>query len=773
MALARAALPILAIGTFGLTTLAILATAHGTWGYDYQAYAHAAQRLLDGQPLYDPTVDLAGGFAIFLYPPPFAVALVPFALLGDPAGLYAWTALLIGCVVAGIALMPVSVTLRWLMLLLAGLDWPVLYSLKLGQVGPILLLLFVLGWRWLDRPVRLGVTIAIGALIKIQPALLGVWALLTGRPRAAVVALGVAVAVVVVTLPLVGVGALVGLRGAPADREPAGHHAPQLHAGRRPLPGGRRGRHRDAHPVADRRGDTGCGRRGRPRPDRRGELHGRGRGHPAHLSAVVGPLRDRAARARGMASVTWRPVGSRDPAGDLPPAAAVRPRGDLPDRVRRHAARAVHGPAGDGMMTGPATIAGASTSTTTSFLARPHVPAAIGWILVVISFGVYTACAWNFDAGRSDFYYLADAFLHGRTWLDFAPGPFDVIQIGDRFYVPFAPFPAIAAMPLVAIIGPVAADHAEPIINGALAAATVGMCWWTVGRLGVQRLRDRTWLAILFGFSTQILWITTRGGVWHTGQLIATLLTFGCLLELWGGRRAWLVGLLAGAAFLTRAPLAFAIPFYALLLLPAPRMRPAETLGGYIRRGGRAIPWRAWTLLTLGVLPSLFVFFEYNDIRFGSYLESGYGLASLPPFLSQLRDQGLFSLDHLGMNLDYFLFHLPTVVSAPPWFRPDGLGLSVFLTSPGLLYAVRADWRRASSWILLAAAIAILIPTLLYYGGGWLQYGYRYFLDSVPFVMALCASAAATRGPIGVGWRILIIFGVVVMAAGVYWAYVI
>ena len=39
VALVRAALPILAIGIFGLTTVAILATAHGTWGYDYQAYA--------------------------------------------------------------------------------------------------------------------------------------------------------------------------------------------------------------------------------------------------------------------------------------------------------------------------------------------------------------------------------------------------------------------------------------------------------------------------------------------------------------------------------------------------------------------------------------------------------------------------------------------------------------------------------------------------------------------------------------------------------------
>ena len=40
-------------------------------------------------------------------------------------------------------------------------------------------------------------------------------------------------------------------------------------------------------------------------------------------------------------------------------------------------------------------------------------------------------------------------------------------------------------------------------------------------------------LAVLFGFSTQILWVTTRGGVWHTGHLIATILTFACLIELW------------------------------------------------------------------------------------------------------------------------------------------------------------------------------------------------------------------------------------------------
>ena len=67
--------------------------------------------------------------------------------------------------------------------------------------------------------------------------------------------------------------------------------------------------------------------------------------------------------------------------------------------------------------------------------------------------------------------------------------------------------------------------------------------------------------------------------------------------------------------------------------------------------------------------------------------------------------------------------------------------------------------------------MAVLIPTLLYYGGGWLQYGYRYFLDSVPFVMALCGLAAVRQGEVGIGWRLLILFGCLIGAAGVYWAY--
>ena len=200
-------LPVLAVVTFILTTGAIVASAGDALGYDYRAYAAAAQRLLDGQPLYDATVDVAGPFAIYLYPPPFALAFVPFALLPDAVGVWAWTGACIAMVLGAIALMPVGRDVRWGVLLLAAIDWPVLYSIKLGQVGPLLLILFAAGWRWLDRPDRLGVTIGLGVLVKLQPGLLVVWALLAGRSRAAGVAVALVAVVALASLLFVGTGA--------------------------------------------------------------------------------------------------------------------------------------------------------------------------------------------------------------------------------------------------------------------------------------------------------------------------------------------------------------------------------------------------------------------------------------------------------------------------------------------------------------------------------------------------------------------------------------
>jgi hypothetical protein len=383
-----------------------------------------------------------------------------------------------------------------------------------------------------------------------------------------------------------------------------------------------------------------------------------------------------------------------------------------------------------------------------------------------ILFVLFLVSAFRFDAGRPDFFYLADAFLHGRTWLDAAFGPYDVVVIDRRVFVPFAPFPAFVLAPVVAIVGPEVATSWQPVLNALLATAGLALLWRLAGRLGVASSADRAWLVILFGFSTATWWVTMRGGVWHTGQLVASILTFAGLLEAFGRRRALVMGLLAGAGFLTRAPLLAALPYWGWRALPESiRDRLPADPPGTVRA---ALPKAG--LLLLGFAPALLFALWYNAARFDNPLESGYGIAALPDFLEARRQLGVFSLAHLSMNLDYLVFHLGQSIPDFPWFKPDGLGLSVVLTSPGLLMAIRADWRKRETVALGITALLVLVPSLLYYGGGWWQFGYRYALDCFPFVMALCAMAAARHG-IGWGWRALILFGVAVNLYGVYWNY--
>jgi hypothetical protein len=97
--------------------------------------------------------------------------------------------------------------------------------------------------------------------------------------------------------------------------------------------------------------------------------------------------------------------------------------------------------------------------------------------------------------------------------------------------------------------------------------------------------------------------------------------------------------------------------------------------------------------------------------------------------------------------------------------------MSVFLTSPGLLLAVIAPWRDRRPWLLLITAVLALIPTLLYYGGGWLQFGYRYFLDSIPFVWAIGTLGVSRHRQVPWwGWT-LILWSCLMGLVAVYWAY--
>jgi hypothetical protein len=205
--LARTALPIVAVLVFASGVALTLAFAGETLGYDFRAYHQAIVRLFHGQPLYDMSYTQTGGFGLFYYPPTFAPLLLPFGLIGEAPAIWIWIALSIVAFLIGVAILPVSRAVRWWIVLLAGLSFPFVYGIKLGQVGPILLLLMAIGWRWIDSPIRLGASAALGAAIKLQPGLILAWALLTRRIAAVVAGVGVLVVLAVLATVLAGTGA--------------------------------------------------------------------------------------------------------------------------------------------------------------------------------------------------------------------------------------------------------------------------------------------------------------------------------------------------------------------------------------------------------------------------------------------------------------------------------------------------------------------------------------------------------------------------------------
>lgn len=191
--LIAAALPATAIVALVVVVAAasLSSASAGKLGFDFLSYDLAVRRFFDGGVLYDQSFDYTGAFGLFYYPPPFVLFAAPLALLDPTLAAWIWTGALVVAFAAGVALMPVDRRTRWLILLLGGISWPMVYAIKLGQVGPILLVTFAIGWRWMDRPWRFGAAAAVGTAIKLQPALLFIWAVVTGRRRA--VAAGIAI----------------------------------------------------------------------------------------------------------------------------------------------------------------------------------------------------------------------------------------------------------------------------------------------------------------------------------------------------------------------------------------------------------------------------------------------------------------------------------------------------------------------------------------------------------------------------------------------------
>lgn len=177
------------------------------YGFDFNCYWGGAQRLAAGAGIYLPQ-NLDGPFqhgapAVYVYAPPLAVFLAPATGLSFDVAAFGWLVLHLVALVAACALMPVGRPIRLAAFAVAALSSPLLVDLNLGNVSTFALLVGVIGWRWLDRPVA-AVALAAGMALRPQLGVVLLWWLVRRRFRPVVWTVFAGAVLVIATLPFVG-----------------------------------------------------------------------------------------------------------------------------------------------------------------------------------------------------------------------------------------------------------------------------------------------------------------------------------------------------------------------------------------------------------------------------------------------------------------------------------------------------------------------------------------------------------------------------------------
>jgi hypothetical protein len=390
------------------------------------------------------------------------------------------------------------------------------------------------------------------------------------------------------------------------------------------------------------------------------------------------------------------------------------------------------------------------------------------------------------------FNYLADAFLHGQTHLRLVPpaSVHDLAVYGGRLYLYWPPFPAVVLLPFVAAFG-LAVD--QTFIAIVIGAVDVGIAFWLLGRLPV-RPAVRNLLAVFVGAGTALWYAASLGSTWYLAHVVAVGLTLAAVgLALDGeareaGRRTGAprpfldarqvaAGVLLGLAATSRLPVLFGLPFFLFV----------GGGGGWLRRGasagvGAAIPVLGLVAYTLAATGEPFnpvyeALYRYEVV---AYPDLGYNGA-----------WALQDLRYVPQNLALMLAALPEVM--PPcgpgvpreawstagcsWLVPDQRGTSLLLTSPAWLLVLPAlrslGDRRVAGALVATGAIALV--NLMHFSQGWVQFGYRFSLDFVPFL--LVALALGTERFLGGGGRArlvtaggLVAASIAAQAWGIAWA---
>lgn len=280
------------------------------------------------------------------------------------------------------------------------------------------------------------------------------------------------------------------------------------------------------------------------------------------------------------------------------------------------------------------------------------------WLFIVAAVYIVTTIVVadsHTDHGTDRAMAIAANIARGRLDAGLPAGSLDTVTMGGATYQVISPLPIVPYLLFVPF--PFAWEVSRWVISTGIGIAAAWLTLPLARRYGPGG-PTTLWLATLGAFGTLLWTQSISGNFYYLAHVEATLCSFIALIEWRGRRRPWVIGLALGLAGLARPTvLLAAIPFgIGLLTVKGDRLRTAVSFLGPLA-------------VAVG-LTGL-----YDALRFGSPLESGYGISVLSrESLVHSRAQGVFSLRHVPNNLALLIVrgfdlqaHFPYLVPDPRW----------------------------------------------------------------------------------------------------------
>ena len=346
---------------------------------------------------------------------------------------------------------------------------------------------------------------------------------------------------------------------------------------------------------------------------------------------------------------------------------------------------------------------------------------------------------------------VAERALGGHLDSGALKGTIDTVEISGRYYFALGPLQLIAyllfaAVPALQVVG--------GYLTGLLFGIPAACLALPLARAYGARGATAYWIAAFAAFGSLLFWASVFGNVYNLAHAESFLALTLFLIEWAGRRRPLLLGACLGVAFLARpSTILAAIPFGLYLV--------------WTRRTELRAMARGAAAFGIPIAGAIAFYGWFNWVRFGSPFETGYAISLLPQSLQDRRAQGLFSIVQVPENLRLALLALPDRISQFPLFTASPYGMSMALVSPALVTSLWAGFRDGMARLLWIATALVAVPVFLYYGGGFVQYGFRYSLDFTPFLVALMAIGSRRW----VGWpeRLLVLASIGSVILGICW----